>query len=88
MVDLLLLIISIVLIVCSVGLLVIGYIETKMDNRRYSLDEQRRIIADAEALRQEAYETYHQLLQESIRWSREDYQQKRRNVADKPAKDE
>lgn len=51
--------------------------------KQYLLDEQRKIINDAEQLRQEALDIHHQMLQESIRLSREDYQKRRRDIMEK-----
>lgn len=52
------------------------------------LEEQRRMMAEAETLHQEAHETYHQMLRESMRLSQEDYYQQRRDVTNKPAQEE
>ena len=87
MFEILLVIISIVLIASGIGLLIQSHIGDRTADR-YWLDEQRRMMNEAEALHQEAHETYHQMLQESMRLFQEDYQQQRRDVTKKPAQEE
>ena len=45
-------------------------------------------MAEVETLHQEAHETYHQMLRESMRLSQEDYYQQWRDVTNKPAQEE
>ncbi|MBP9489649.1 hypothetical protein KBE88_02710 [Candidatus Saccharibacteria bacterium] len=87
MFEFLLVIISIVLIASGVGLLIQPHIGSRTADRYYS-DEQRRIMAEAETLHQEAHETYRQMLQESIRLSQEDYYQQRQDVTKKPPRED
>ena len=87
MFEFLLVIISIVLIASGVGLLIQPHIGSRTADRYYS-DEQRRIMAEAETLHQEAHETYRQMLQESIRLSQEDYHQQRQDVTKKPPRED
>ena len=87
MIEFLLVIISIVLISSGVALLIQSYIGDRTIGRYYS-DNQRRIMAEVETLHQEAHETYHQMLRESMRLSQEDYYQQWRDVTNKPAQEE
>ena len=87
MIEFLLVIISIVLIASGVGLLIQPHIGDRTAGR-YFLEEQRRMMTEAETLHQEAHETYHQMLQESMRLSQEEYQQQRRDVTKKPPQEE
>ena len=90
MIEFLLVIMSIVLIAGGVGLLIQSCIGDKGNRTagRYFLEEQRRMMAEAETLHQEAHETYHQMLRESMRLSQEDYYQQWRDVTNKPAQEE
>lgn len=90
MFELLLVIISIALIASGVSLLIQSCIGDRGNRTAgcYFLDEQHHMMTETEAFHQEAHETYHQMLQESMRLSQEDYYQQRRDVTKKLPQEE